>query len=980
MTWRSLGRALRARRQELSEAFDVVLVDAELPPDVALHPGHRRQQAYLARRDLDALSAFFEALDPHDQQELVDLVIEALRHEDEHLRQYRSTLGAHGPPSERAIDAVAPSFRARALFRLLYAFHKTGRRPNLAALFVNLRQRRHERSSYLHGYLDLSLDVHLEMARRFLAHRPSTLDKILAQHHLGAIFRHAEPDSPVFQEAVRLLQKGDAVDLNPETNKLLGLWRFIHELVLQNMLIEEMRPVEQTNVKATHVEQFEPWVHGDQTSAGDSLSYPKPGETVALPVDLDTVSQRIASMRELNDATKAELMTGLQTNAHGQAIISREALYMIGTVLLDQTVQSISGAGKGERYAQIRYDEAGNKFVIDKAKGTYPIQMDGSERSILEVAVAQVRGLNLAHQTQVSLDVHVSHFTEDDVARELRAVGYGETLFDRIFHRGLYRHPTSGSPVVRVIRVRKTHVFDLASGDFYKHVEPDRPWSDVFWPDAHDTTLVDIFVSGRAYELLQEGRRFLVVSNVDNRAGVPDPVVLAILHLSGAPLVNEISLKPEGQRGGSAVRFKASRVPEAIRFGQTRGLLEEFEFDRGFLQGLSTEEVRRYFSLFNTANYTLSIIEFARRAFMPDASDAEVVARLKEFYDAREDPDRVIELRYHLLERYRNQTQLWERERHFPALRPANLAGTVTWLVPTLFLEVPTGEPAGRWTRFEPLKENILNLQQDRQLVQRVISRVGPEARLQDAVMEHALAQEEAHWSDLRAAYHDRPGLTLGTLLAQLDGRIRAIEEGLRRVEAKGSQRYTSRGEIDPQSLFERLERLTRSEHRMVRALGRALYLPLTVAGSPYAEEVWLRPWVEIVLISGLGLPAPPALSLAALPILALFVGVDLLLHRGALGPESFKTTRRRALLSSLFTMAFLWAPPLPLFGMELPASLLPHIGWNLFTLIWRYRVPPSIKAKLPGSVRDLPVMSLGIHRYCRALASERAGVDAQRD
>ena len=714
-------RALRDQQNIFSPEFDVVLVDEDLPLDIILHPGHRRNQVYMPGHYLRMLSDIYDRLDLNDQPEMLAILGEAFQHEDEHLRQYRSTLGAHGPPLESAIDRIAPSFRARALFRMLYAFRKTSAQPDFHEFFNRLRLSKREFSSYLHGYLHLNYKEHLTMAMIFIKGKPSTIDVILAQYHLGSIFNHTAIDAPLFKEAIKVMEehKVALIDINPETNKQFSVWHFIRELVRQNRLIEYSEPVARLNIKATSLDQLEPWTRGTSEKSGDSILYPLPDATTALPVSLAVAKDRLEAMGKLSLKARDGIINRLRTNANGDTLFSYEDLKTIGGSLLTQTGYSATGAGKGTRYARITYDKDGNRKVEDQAKGVYFIPIDGN-RTILEVTIAQIRAMNVEYGTNIPFDLYISFFTHEDLRQELNRLGYHEGLLSWLFQRGIYTHPALGSPPVRLLKTRKTHLFDLQSGDFYKRIDPLLPWTEVFWPDGHDTTLVDLVVSGRAYELLESGMRYQVISNIDNRAGIPDPIVLAIMRLTAVPLIAEVGLKPKGNLkdlvklgfGGSLIKFKVDKLPEAINFGNDRGLLEGMEFDEELIRNLTNvETTARYLGLFNTANYTVDIIGFARALLGMSETTPEALIKdtLKKFYDARVNPEQVVELRYQLLERFRQKTQLWETDKRYPALVPANLAGTLTWLVPTLFLEVPIGEEAGSLTRFEPLKDNIEN-------------------------------------------------------------------------------------------------------------------------------------------------------------------------------------------------------------------------------------------------------------------------------
>lgn len=788
---------LRALEKRFSKNFDVLIGNDDLgslPPYLVLHAGNRRHQAYIPRSYMNALSDFYDVLDEEEKPEFIQIIFEAFYHDDMHIRQYESTLGSQGPPvSEKDIDLIAPSFRARALFRMVYAMQKTGVRADPKKLLLALKINQGKKASYLYGYSHLTSAGHLKMASKLLEGKPSRIDIILAQHHLGYIFNNNSVGSKMFKEAVKLLgsNNGIAIDIGPETGKPFPLWKFVRELMKQNALISDMRGLEDMNVKARHVKQFEPWQRGTRKESGDSVYYPAEGETTALPAPVKDVRARIRALKELDDSTKTKIIKGLHPDTRGGTIISREALEIIGGKLLPKCAVARSAAGKGTRDEEVSFDINGNKVRLSIAKAARKVLIDGG-KSILEVTVAQLRGINNKYGSAITLDLHTSHFTDRDVRIELERLGFRKT------DRGTYVHASPGSPEVHITRIRKTSLFDMHSGDFYRNVKPSLPWGETFWPDAHDTAFIDFIVSGRAYEAVQSGRLYQLVATIENLAFTPDPIPLAIMKLMGVPFANEVILQPEGSIGGTVAKFREEFIPEGYIFGQRRGMLEAMEIDSKLRENMLGTDKEAYFPLFNSASYAGDILEFSKTAFMPGLSDEEVISRLKEFYDARKDPEKLAELRFKLKNEYRQRAQLWEKDKRYPALQPTNMVGSLTWLVPTVFIEVPAGISAGKSSRFEWLKDNNLaNLYRDRQFVEFLLTQNSHRIFVKNAVLlaPGTSLKQEAMLRDLKERY-DIGKIRLGQLKRLIDSRIILAEGSLERIQDKGIQQYA---EIAPE-------------------------------------------------------------------------------------------------------------------------------------------------------------------------------------
>lgn len=779
---------------EKSSGLDIILVDdepADFPSYLIFHPGNKREQAYVSKRYFDVLSDVYGELEAQEQEKLVGLILEEFQHENEHIRQYKSILGSRGPPSEAEVDNIAPSFRARALFRIVYVIQKADindRQERKTILKEFLKNVSTEKSSYIYGFLNFNLEQHLDIARALLMEGKKTeIDVILAQHHLGFVFNHSEIDSKEFREAKDILVKGGAIDIGPKTGKAFPVWKFIRELIRQNILIESRLPISDLNVRARSFEQYANYRRGTQRKPGDSVLYPIPAQTTAIPVDKKTVIRKIMDIQELDNGQKTEIIDSLKFGENC-TIIPYEALELIGKSMLSQCTVCRSAGGKGTRYAEVEYDNSGNRIVMDKAKGVYEIPIDGG-KSILELAIAQIYGMNRSERSGIEMNVYTSHFTHEDICEELRRLGYEEKLTARIFHTGVYVHPEKpqGAPIIHVIETRKASLYDARTGDFMRNVDASISGTEGYWPDAHDSTFIDYITSGRAYESVISGKRYKFTCNIDNMAAVPDKIILAILKLTGSAIIEE-GIVNMGDVGG----MNAKRVENGNGGVE---ILEKDEFTKAMVKTLSEDRamIMKYFPLFNSANYTEDTVELVRDIFLKGTEDSKVIEWLKAFYDARQNAELLAQLRFNAEYQYRLQTQRWERDKRYPnALQPSNLAGT--WFnIAGKKIVVEAPAKTNKYTRFEPLKENINNFKREKRFALLLKKSNTLETPLEEIRLPEELATlKYINWLlDIKAAYRGK-NYTLGDLIEHLEKSIVLIEESLARVEEKGSRVYFS--------------------------------------------------------------------------------------------------------------------------------------------------------------------------------------------
>ena len=311
-----------------------------------------------------------------------------------------------------------------------------------------------------------------------------------------------------------------------------------------------------------------------------------------------------------------------------------------------------------------------------------------------------------------------------------------------------------------------------------------------------------------------------------------------MMYLTGSHIINELAVKPAGQKGGTAVKFKESKLPEALRkFGHSSGLLEGWQMDEKALfgsidankyvkgltaqqfheleadvqhiarvifdkqideQGLSNDQLKKltqemidlYVPIFNTATYSLDIIGYVEGLYVEPGEAAE--GFLKKFYQARREQKTLAMLRYNLIEKkYRMQTQSWELDKTLPALQPTNLAGMHTWLGKTLYVEVPTCKLG---TRFEPLKENVTNFIMVAIFLFALFKSYTRDAYLKDVDIKKAgLNQEQRAFLEYLLTEKSlklSPHKTLRDALKAIEVQMKDILGNLNRVEEKNNRRY----------------------------------------------------------------------------------------------------------------------------------------------------------------------------------------------
>ncbi|MFN8200628.1 MAG: UTP--glucose-1-phosphate uridylyltransferase [Nakamurella multipartita] len=190
----------------------------------------------------------------------------------------------------------------------------------------------------------------------------------------------------------------------------------------------------------------------------------------------------------------------------------------------------------------------GTSMGMDRAKSLLPVRPD---RTFLDIIAEQV--LELRHRFAVPLPITFmnSFRTSADTMRALAR--YPDLAVD-------------GIPLeFRQNREPKLRADDLTP--VHWPADPDLEWC----PPGHGDIYTALYGSGLLHLLLDQGFRYLFVSNADNLGARPDPRLAAWFAGSGAPYAAELSRKTDADRkGGQLVRRRSDGQLIQRETAQTR--------------------------------------------------------------------------------------------------------------------------------------------------------------------------------------------------------------------------------------------------------------------------------------------------------------------------------------------------------------------------------------------------------------------------
>ena len=337
-------------------------------------------------------------------------------------------------------------------------------------------------SKYLKGeykFTYAELEQHLKIANELVPitkKRYAAIDIILAQHHIGQVLAHSDIGSDIFNRAVGLLKERGIVDKGPETDSPYPVYKFVRELIFQNR-VALMRDITQANIVLRDLEQLDEWKRGGQEKVGDSVKYPIPGETMALPVSLEKAKQVIQNKdMQLARKVKREIISRLRENDKGHVIIRYDDLWAIGEKLLIQAATSTSVAGAGTRFALVTgFDAEGRPMFHDQAKAVLKI----GGKSFVEMFIAQTAYRNKTYglKDKMPCIIYTSHLTDSDVKQELERIGYSSSpgTSTRVIR---YTHPDPFYSEVIIVRLHKTNLLDSYNADFFKNIDTSIDWTE----------------------------------------------------------------------------------------------------------------------------------------------------------------------------------------------------------------------------------------------------------------------------------------------------------------------------------------------------------------------------------------------------------------------------------------------------------------------------------------------------------------------
>ncbi len=190
----------------------------------------------------------------------------------------------------------------------------------------------------------------------------------------------------------------------------------------------------------------------------------------------------------------------------------------------------------------------GTSMGMDRAKSLLPVRPD---RTFLDIIAEQV--LELRHRFAVPLPITFmnSFRTSADTMRALAR--YPDLAVD-------------GIPLeFRQNREPKLRADDLTP--VHWPADPDLEWC----PPGHGDIYTALYGTGLLHLLLDQGFRYLFVSNADNLGARPDPRLAAWFAGSGAPYAAELSRKTDADRkGGQLVRRRSDGQLIQRETAQTR--------------------------------------------------------------------------------------------------------------------------------------------------------------------------------------------------------------------------------------------------------------------------------------------------------------------------------------------------------------------------------------------------------------------------
>jgi UTP--glucose-1-phosphate uridylyltransferase len=254
---------------------------------------------------------------------------------------------------------------------------------------------------------------------------------------------------------------------------------------------------------------------------------------------------------------------------------------------------------------EVRRQELGKKLAVLKLNGGLGTTMGctgpksaievRNDLTFLDLTVQQIKDLNQMHRTNVPLILMNSFNTHRETEKIIRK--YDDSKVDvKTFNQS--RHP-------RILKETLTPAPDRLSGD-------DSDW----YPPGHGDVYYSLLSSGLLKQLLDEGREYIFISNVDNLGATVDFKILNMMAEQNCEFVMEVTDKTRADvKGGTLIEYEGhAKLLEIAQVPSDK--VEEFKSIKKF-------------KIFNTNNLWVNLKAIARVLEEGSLDDIDIIINPK---------------------------------------------------------------------------------------------------------------------------------------------------------------------------------------------------------------------------------------------------------------------------------------------------------------------------------------------------------------
>jgi UTP--glucose-1-phosphate uridylyltransferase len=254
---------------------------------------------------------------------------------------------------------------------------------------------------------------------------------------------------------------------------------------------------------------------------------------------------------------------------------------------------------------EARRQELGKKLAVLKLNGGLGTTMGctgpksaievRNDLTFLDLTVQQIKDLNHRHKTNVPLILMNSFNTHRETEKIIRK--YDDSEVDvKTFNQS--RHP-------RILKETLTPAPDKLSGD-------DSDW----YPPGHGDVYYSLLSSGLLKQLLDEGREYIFISNVDNLGATVDFKILNMMAEQNCEFVMEVTDKTRADvKGGTLIEYEGhAKLLEIAQVPSDK--VEEFKSIKKF-------------KIFNTNNLWVNLKAIARVLEEGSLDDIDIIINPK---------------------------------------------------------------------------------------------------------------------------------------------------------------------------------------------------------------------------------------------------------------------------------------------------------------------------------------------------------------